>query len=85
VAGSYEVNLTWTAPSSSSDPVTGYNVYRSPSGSSSYQLINTSVITQAAYTDTTVQVGQTYDYIVESVDASGNLSAPSNMAAVTIP
>jgi hypothetical protein len=85
VATAYEVNLNWNAPSSSADPIAGYNVYRSPSGGSSYQLLNTSTVTQTAYVDTTVQVGQTYDYIVESVDASGNESAPSNMAAVTTP
>jgi fibronectin type 3 domain-containing protein len=35
--------------------------------------------------DTTVSNGQTYDYIVESVDASGVTSAPSNMASAAIP
>jgi hypothetical protein len=38
------------------------------------------------YTDSSnVDSGQTYDYIVESVDSSGNESVPSNMASVTIP
>ncbi len=81
----YEVNLTWDAPTSSPDPVAGYDVYRSPSGASSYAQLNSSVIAQAAYTDTTVQAGQSYDYIVESVDASGVTSIPSNMAGVTLP
>jgi fibronectin type 3 domain-containing protein len=86
-ATSYEVNLTWDAPSSSSDPVAGYNVYRSPSGGTSYQQLNTTVLpmTPTTYVDTTVQAGQTYDYIVESVDASGVTSAPSNMASAPIP
>jgi hypothetical protein len=85
-SASYEVNLTWDAPSSSTDPVAGYNVYRSPSGSSSYQLLGTVSSSQLKYTDTdSITDGQTYDYIVESVDASGNESVPSNMAAVTIP
>jgi hypothetical protein len=82
---SYEVSLTWSAPSSSSVPITGYNVYRAPSGSTSYQQINTSLVTQTAYTDTTVQAGETYDYMVESVDASDVTSTPSNMASVTTP
>jgi hypothetical protein len=82
---SYEVNLTWDAPTSSTDPVSGYNVYRSPSGGSTYQLVSSVSSTQLAYPDNSVQDGQTYDYIVESVDASGNESAPSNMASVIIP
>jgi hypothetical protein len=81
----YEVNLTWDAPSSSSDPVAGYNVYRAPSGSTAYQQINPAVVTQTAYTDTSVQAGQTYDYTVESVDASGVTSVASSMASVTTP
>ena len=81
----YEVNLTWDAPTSSSDPVASYNVYRAPTGSTSYQQINSSTVTTTAYTDTSVLDGQVYDYIVESVDAAGATSSPSNMAAVTIP
>jgi fibronectin type 3 domain-containing protein len=84
-ATSYEVNLTWDAPTSSPDPVAGYNVYRAPSGSSSYTQLNTAVMATTTFTDTNVTNGQTYDYIVESVDASGVTSTPSNMAAVPIP
>ena len=84
-SGSYQVNLSWQAPSSSSDPVSGYNVYRSPSGASSYQQVNPSMLTGTTYTDSTVQAGQNYDYIVESVDASGVESAPSNTASAAIP
>jgi len=85
-AASYEVNLSWNAPSSSSDPVAGYNVYRSPSGSSSYQLMGSVSSNQLAYTDTnSIQNGLAYDYMVESVDASGNESSPSNTATVSIP
>lgn len=81
----YQVNLTWDAPTSSTDPVAGYNVYRTPSGSTTYQQINTSVVTTTAYSDLNVTNGQTYDYIVESVDASGVVSVPSNTAVVPIP
>jgi hypothetical protein len=35
--------------------------------------------------DLTVSGGETYDYIVESVDASGSTSSPSNEASVTLP
>jgi hypothetical protein len=81
----YEVNLNWDAPTSSPDPVVGYNVYRAPSGSTNYQQLNSAAVTGTAYVDTTVLNNQTYDYIVESVDASGVTSSPSNMAAIPVP
>lgn len=83
--GSYSVDLSWNAPANSPDPVAGYSVYRAPSGGSSYQLLNAQVVTTTAYTDTTAQSGQTYDYIVESVDASGVSSVASNVAVLAIP
>jgi hypothetical protein len=79
------VDLTWDAPSSSSDPVAGYQVYRAASGNSTYTLLNTSVITATSFTDSSVQTGQTYDYVVESVDSAGIESTPSNMASVAMP
>jgi hypothetical protein len=82
---SYEVNLNWQAPASSSDPAVGYNVYRSSNGGSSYQLLNSSVDAQMSYTDTTVQASMAYIYYVESVDAEGNASSPSNVTNITIP
>ena len=85
VSVSYEVNLTWTAPSSSPDPVAGYNIYRSSDGGNSYQLLNSSLDTQTAYVDTTVQDGVDYDYVVESADAEGVESPPSNLAPEVIP
>jgi fibronectin type 3 domain-containing protein len=85
VSVSYEVDLSWDAPTSSPDPVAGYNVYRSPSGASSYQQLNSSVVTQTTYVDLTVSNGETYDYIVESVDGSGVTSVPSNTANVAVP
>jgi hypothetical protein len=82
----YQVALSWSAPSSSADPVAGYNIYRSPSGGSSYQLMGSVNASELAYTDSNnIQDGSTYDYIVESVDSSGNESVPSNMASVPIP
>jgi hypothetical protein len=81
----YAVELTWDAPSSSGDPIAGYNVYRAPIGSSTYQLLNSSVDAQTTYTDSSVQSGQNYDYIIESVDDSGVLSTPSSPVLVSVP
>jgi fibronectin type 3 domain-containing protein len=81
----YSVSLSWVAPDSSSDPVVGYNVYRAPTGSSSYALLNPSKVTPANYSDSTVTRGQTYDYVVKSVDAAGTESPSSNSATVSVP
>jgi hypothetical protein len=81
----HQVELNWNAPSSSTDPIAGYHVYRSSGGSSAYQLLNSSVDAQTTYADTTVQSGLTYDYVVKSVDNSGLESGPSNETSITIP
>lgn len=85
VAVAYAVNLSWDAPANSSDPVAGYIVYRSSIISGAYEELNSSAVTQTSFVDNTAQDGLTYDYIVESIDASGNTSGPSNMASATIP
>jgi hypothetical protein len=81
----YSVDLGWDAPSTSSDPVASYNVYRAPSGSSSYTELTSVTESQTAYTDNSVQPGDSYQYYVTSVDASGVESVPSNIAVATIP
>src|ERR1035437_5144200 len=81
----HEVDLSWDAPSSSPDPVAGYNVYRSSDGGNTYQLLNSSVDNGTTYKDLLVQSKLSYDYYVASVDASGVESAPSNTIGATIP
>lgn len=85
VAASYQVNLAWIAPVTSPDPVAGYNVYRAPSGTGSYQLLNSTPNASITYSDTKVQNGLSYDYVVKSVDSSGVESTASNTATVSIP
>lgn len=85
VAASYQVNLAWIAPASSPDPVAGYNIYRAASGTGAYQLLNSSPDVQVNYIDSTIKNGQSYDYEVKSVDASGVESAPSNVTTSVIP
>jgi fibronectin type 3 domain-containing protein len=82
-AVAYEVQLNWNAPSSAS--ITGYKVFRSTGGGSIYQLLNSSAVSDTSYTDTTVQSGDVYDYIVVSIDSSGSASSPSNTTTEAIP
>jgi hypothetical protein len=82
---SYEVNLSWEAPSNSPVGVTGYNIYRTTGSSASYQLINSSADASTSYTDSTVANSASYSYYVESVDAAGSQSIPSNGYTVSVP
>ena len=85
VPSSHEVKLSWDAPNSSPEPVTGYRVYRSSGNSGSYQLLNSSAVSATTYADTTVQGGQNYEYVVKSVDAAGAESPASDTTDVSIP
>ena len=68
---SHQVDLSWNAPTATSDPVAGYNVYRAPGGTTSYLLLNSSPVVSTSYADSAVTSGQTYVYMVESVDSEG--------------
>jgi hypothetical protein len=83
-AVAHEVDLSWTAPASSPDPVAGYNIYRS-TGTGSFVLINSSPDLTVVYVDKAVVSGTSYTYQVTSVDSSGVESVPSNQFTVTIP
>lgn len=79
--GSGSVVLNWTA--STSVPVDGYNIYRTPPGSrTSPVLLNHSPLTAVTYTDSPVSNGTSYTYTVKAVKASV-LSAASNSATAT--
>ncbi len=79
-----QVNLSWSAPASSSDPVVGYNVYRAL-GSGAFQLVNSSIDTMTTYVDTSAIAGDTYNYLVKSIDQSGVESVSSNEITVAVP
>jgi fibronectin type 3 domain-containing protein len=83
---SHEVALSWNAPTDSTRPISGYHVYRAAAGSSSYHLLNWTVIPQTKFVDLTAENGHSYDYFVKSVDAStGVESRQSNTIRVRVP
>jgi hypothetical protein len=79
---SYSVALQWN-PSTSA--VIGYNVYRGTVSGGPYTQINPSLVTTTKYQDSDVESGQTYYYVVTSVDSSNVESTYSNQTSATIP
>lgn len=77
------VALGWTASTSS---VIGYNVYRGTVTGGPYSSkLTSSPVASTQFTDTSVQSGQTYYYVVTSVDSNDVESAYSGQASATIP
>jgi fibronectin type 3 domain-containing protein len=77
----HSATLAWTE----SSPVIGYNVYRGSVSGGPYTKINPSLDATTSLTDTTVQAGQTYYWVVTAVNASNVESTYSNQTAATIP
>jgi fibronectin type 3 domain-containing protein len=83
-AAAQSVSLTWTA--SSSSDVVGYYAYRSTTSGSGYvKLDPTSPASTEQYTDSTVQSGTTYYYVVTAVDSNDVESDYSGQATAVIP
>lgn len=74
--------LTWDASTST---VVGYNVYRGTQSGGPYGTkMNSSLIPSTAFTDTSVQAGQTLFYVVTAVDSSGVESDYSDQMSATV-
>ena len=80
--GSHSVALTWI-PSTST--VAGYNVYRSGISGGPYSKLDSSDVATDSYTDSTVQAGETYYFVVTSITAAGVESAHSTQVSATVP
>jgi calcineurin-like phosphoesterase family protein len=76
--GSNLVELSWTAANDNVG-VTGYEIHRNGA------LLTTTTSAVTSYSDGSVAGSTSYDYQVRARDAAGNVSAPSNSAAVTTP
>jgi len=82
------VKLTWKASTSAG---VRYNVYRSSkrgeclkTNSNNCQKISPSLVPSTSYTDSTVQAGHHYFYVVKAVSSGGPESGPSNEAPAVI-
>jgi hypothetical protein len=78
----YVVDLSWNA--STSRDISGYNIYRSPDASS-WEKINTSLISLTTYRDTAVAAGSTYYYAATALNTEGVESSKSTIAKAVIP
>jgi hypothetical protein len=76
-AASGQVSLSWTGSASAS----GYNIKRGLASGGPYSLLTTTV--QASYTDTSVNIGTTYYYVVTAFNSAGE-SGNSNEASATL-
>jgi fibronectin type 3 domain-containing protein len=83
----HSVTLAWVAPSpvGGSGTISGYNVYRSPSSSTTYAKLNSTVNAGLTYTDTSVAAGTGYSYCVTTVDSLGEESVCSVPATANVP
>ncbi|MBI4733626.1 MAG: S-layer homology domain-containing protein, partial [Rubrobacteridae bacterium] len=78
---SNNIALSWN--NNSESDLAGYNVYRKLKTGSSFSKLNSSLISNAQYTDSTVQSGQSYTYYVTAVDRSDNESGKSSEISAT--
>jgi hypothetical protein len=78
----HSVTLTWNASSSN---VAGYRAYRSSASGGPYTSLNPAPTPNLRWTDSTVQAGTTYYYVVTALAADSAESAYSNQASANIP
>jgi len=79
----HSATLNWSA--STTSDVVGYLVERADQSGGPYTSLTPTPIAALTFTDQTVVAGHTYFYVVVAVDVTGQTSAPSNEASVTIP
>jgi len=86
-----EVQLEWCAPDSILEPtdVYRYNIYRSPKSPVNFMdarnLIHITATSDTVFFDSSVELGQTYYYVVTALDRVNNESPPSAELEVVVP
>jgi hypothetical protein len=76
------VSISWNA--STSQSITGYNVYRSTTPKGTYVKLNSSLVKATTYTDTNVPKGS-YAYAATAVNSKGVESTYSSQIDVVVP
>ena len=80
------ISLTWQgATDCDGSAVTGYNLYRSATAGGAYSKVNSSLLTETSYEDTTCDAGTTYYYVARSMDADGLESVETLEVSATLP
>lgn len=75
------VDLDWS--DNLEEDLAGYDVHRSETSGGPYTQLNVGLVTESAYSDTTVAGGVTYFYVVTASDTGGDESDPSVEVAAT--
>jgi hypothetical protein len=78
----HSVQLAWT---SSTSTVVGYNAYWSSQSGGPYTKLTSTPDAALSYTDASVQAGQTYYFVVTSVDSTNTESAYSSEVSAVVP
>jgi Abnormal spindle-like microcephaly-assoc'd, ASPM-SPD-2-Hydin/Immunoglobulin I-set domain len=81
-AVTHTVTLSWGATASG---VTGFNTYSSTVSGGPYAKLTSAPLTNPSYTDTSVQSGRTYYYVVTAVNSSSQESAYSSEVTAIVP
>jgi len=78
----HSVSLSWS-PSTST--VVGYNTYSAAQSGGPYTKLTGAPVAATSYTDSAVQAGQTYYFVITSVDSSNQESAFSSEVSALVP
>lgn len=81
IAEGEKVMLNWK--NNPDGDLEGYNIYRSFTSGNGYTQLNSSLISTSEFTDTDVNIGETYFYVVTAVDDKDNTSGYSNEVSAT--
>lgn len=81
-AVNHSVGLSWS-PSTST--VMGYNTYSSAQSGGPYTKLTTAPVAATSYTDSSVQSGKTYYFVVTAVDSGNQESGYSSEVGASVP